>query len=182
MVEENRKMSSTIIKYTKLGCLVLFFLAAGWGIFYLSQNPILLKQESAFVELHHKYDPKEAISYVFFGKPKNVEIHTNVDTEKVGMYKTTYTYHDFTIEVNVEVRDTNPPILEVKDYTASIHEEVQVESFIKKIEDETEVVAEIDYMEKKKENEYLVTIKAKDQSGNVTKKKATLWRTEKAKK
>lgn len=182
MNEENQRISPVVVKYTKLGLLVLFMMLIGWGLFYLSQNPILLKQENAYVALNNKYNAKDAISFVFFGKANDVEVVTNVDTSKVGMYKTTYSYNGFSIEVNVEVRDINSPILEVKDYTASMNEEVQVESFIKKIEDETEVVTTIDYMEKKKDGEYLVTIKAVDESGNVTKKQATLWRVQKTNK
>lgn len=165
-----------VIKYIKLGIVCFAIMGAAWGIFYLSQNPILLKQENMYVELKNKYDPKDAISYVFFGKDKDVEIESNVDTKKVGMYVTTYKYNGYTISVNVEVRDTKPPVLEVKDYTASMDEEVVVDSFVKKVVDDTEVVTEIDYMEKKKDGVYNVVIKATDQSGNVTRKEATLRR------
>lgn len=154
--------------------LFIFFII-GIG-YYVSKNGILLKEGSDFVEFGTKYDPKDCISYVFFGKAKDVAIETNVDDQKPGKYKTTYKYKNYIVETNVEVKDSLAPELVVKNYKTDMVEEVKAKKFIKSISDSTEVKTEITKMEKKDDNNYIVTIQATDTSGNVTTKTAKLTR------
>lgn len=152
---------------------IIFIIGIGY---YINKTGILLKEGSNFVEFGTKYDPKEYISYVFFGKADDVDIETNVNDQKPGNYKTTYKFKNYIIETNVEVKDSLPPVLILKDYKTDMVEEVKVKKFIKSVTDSTEVKTEITNMEKKDENNYIVTIQATDTSGNVATKTAKLTR------
>ncbi|MDO4466248.1 MAG: polysaccharide deacetylase [Bacillota bacterium] len=155
---------------------LLFLCLLGWVGFYISKNGILLKEGSDFVQYGSTYNPKETISYVFFGKPKDVQVETNVDSNKMGTYKTTYKFKNYLVETKVEVKDTLPPKLELKDYTTDMVEEVKVKKFIKNVSDRTKVKTEIENIEKKDESNFVVMVKAEDSSGNITRKKANLKR------
>ncbi|MDO4465942.1 MAG: polysaccharide deacetylase family protein [Bacillota bacterium] len=157
--------------------LLLLLLTGGVSlILYTLKNPIIVNPLKTKISIENTYDPYEAISFVLFGNKEDVKAETNVDTSKIGKYKTTYTFKDHKIDIPVQVVDNVSPVLVLQEYTTDEVEKVKPESFIKEIQDTSEVKTKIKKEHKIKKGEYEVTIEAEDEYGNKTTGIATLYR------
>ena len=93
---------------------------------------------------------------------------------KVGTHKITLTIDNKKFTVNIKIKDTTPPTLEVKDLTMFIDEEIpKAEDFVVALEDLSGAKLE-DISVEKTVGEHEVDIIAKDKYGNKTKKTAKL--------
>lgn len=105
----------------------------------------------------------------------NIYIKEDLNTIKeVGKYKITLIINNYLFYIDIIIKDTTPPTLEVKDLTTYIDEELpSTSSFIDRLNDLSKITLE-DLNLKKELGIQEVTIIAKDEYGNKTIKKATL--------
>lgn len=147
---------------------------------YLFFSPLHLKAGEVTTEYKQKYDPKSNIRTAFLGSKDDVKIEGNVDTNQVGDYELTYTYKGKEAHSVVHVTDTVAPTLEVKDIMADMTQDVKPEDMVSEAKDAGDVTlafaeTDEDITEKGK---HRLTIRATDESGNVTERQATLDRVE----
>lgn len=140
---------------------------------YAFKNPVLLYSSNPEVEINHEYDPKENIQQVFFHSDSDVKISGDINTNKIGNYEITYQLKNYKKTCKVSVKDTKAPELKVKAYKADMKEDVQPESFVESVKDDSKV--SLSFKKKPtKDKEQTLTIIAKDAYGNTTTKEATL--------
>lgn len=144
----------------------------------MNVNPLVLKERTVVQELGEKYNPKDNIEFVFMGNADKVHIDDSaVDVSQPGDYQVSYTYKGHEKTVDVKVKDTIAPKLEVKSVTADMSEKVTPEMFVKQVSDRSKVNISFAKKEKwNKEKTYEVSIVATDAAGNKTEKKAKLVR------
>lgn len=160
-----------------LTVLTLLIVAGAGGFLYTFTHPLKLKGSIIEHEMGEAFDPSEYIKKVWFGKPDEVSVKSNVDISKEGDYPVVYTWRNHSEKAVVKVRDTTPPKLEVKDYATDLAEEIKPEMFVEKTEDLSEV--SIRFAESESwnvEGTYTVKILAEDTSGNQTVEEAVLTR------
>ncbi len=154
---------------------VLFLPIVGVRI-YFGVNPVILKNSVIDVELKDSVNLKGNIRYVFAGKVSQVKITGSVDNTKEGDYQVTYSWKGRKKTVTVKVRDTKPPVLEMKNsYTVDLGGAVTADDFVKKVKDASEVSLKILNAKKwDKAGEYSISVEAKDIYGNKTTGKSKL--------
>lgn len=154
---------------------VLFLPIVGVRI-YFGVNPVILKNSVIDVELKDSVNLKGNIRYVFAGKVSQVKITGSVDNTKEGDYRVTYSWRGRKKTVTVKVRDTKPPVLEMKNsYTVDLGGAVTADDFVKKVKDASEVSLKILNAKKwDKAGEYSISVEAKDIYGNKTTGKSKL--------
>lgn len=160
-----------------LSVLILLVLAVSGASLYTYTHPLKLKGGVIEHEMGEAFDPTEYIKKVWFGKPEEVSVKSNVDISKEGDYPVVYTWRDHSEKAVVKVRDTTPPDLVVKDYETDMTEEVKPEMFVEKTEDLSEV--SVRFAEEGSWNEegsHTIKILAEDASGNQTVEEAVLTR------
>lgn len=144
---------------------------------YFYHDPMILKNTSLTVEMGSHFDPYDNIQNIVFGTKKDVDIKGEVDAKKPGDYVITYVFKDKTKSVNVAVRDTQGPHLEVEDKKFDLNTKIRPECFVTKVSDASEF--EVSF-EKKPDldrvGEQKLKIVAKDIYGNSTKKDVVLNR------
>lgn len=172
--EDRKKQLALRVAITVVTLVIL----AAAGIFgYAYTHPLKLDNGVIQHEMGKPFDPMDHIRRVWFGKPEDVSVKSEVDISKEGDYPIVYTWRDHSEEAVVKVRDTTPPELTVKDYETDLVEEIKPELFIEKAEDLSEVTTRFAEAEDwSKEGTYTVEILAEDASGNQTVKKAELIR------
>lgn len=153
------------IIYTVLICIIAIICIFG-GYF-------LTKFKDAFVELGNDVTID---NFVRYGTNKNIDIDlSKVDKEKVGEYDVKIKYFLFNYQKKVIIRDTTPPILEVKDIYRNINYQVDVNDFIENISDKSEYTLDISKNINTSDfDDYEVTIKAEDVYHNKISKKTML--------
>ena len=104
-----------------LAILAVLFLPIIGARIYFGVNPVILKNSVIDVELKDSVNLKKNIRYVFAGKASQVKITGSVDNTKEGDYRVTYSWRGRKKTVTVKVRDTKPPVLEMKNsYTVDL--------------------------------------------------------------
>ena len=155
------------------GLIAFLFICIIFLLCYAFKNPVLLYSSNPEVEINHEYDPKENIQQVFFHSDSEVKISENIDTNKIGNYEITYQLKNYKKTCKVSVKDTKEPELKVKAYKADMKEDIQPESFVESVKDDSKV--SLSFKKKPiKDKEQTLTIIAKDEYGNTTMKEATL--------
>ena len=155
------------------GLIAFLFICIIFLLCYAFKNPVLLYSSNPEVEINHEYDPKENIQQVFFHSDSEVKISGDIDTNKIGNYEITYQLKNYKKTCKVSVKDTKAPELKVKAYKADMKEDVQPESFVESVKDDSKV--SLSFKKKPtKDKEQTLTIIAKDAYGNTTMKEATL--------
>lgn len=151
---------------------------AGVGMFVFAYtHPLKLSGSVINQEMGDPFDPMDHIRRVWFGKPEDVNVTSEVDISKEGDYPIVFTWRDHSEKAVVKVRDTTPPELTVKDYETDLVEEIKPEMFVEKAEDLSEVTIRFDETDDwSQEGVYTVKILAEDVSGNQTVKEAELIR------
>lgn len=160
-----------------IGSLILVVLLTA-GIFgYMVSHPLKLKKDTVYHELNEEFDPTKNIKKVYFGKPENVQITSDVDVSKTGDYPIKYTYRKHSYKAVVKVRDMTPPVLKVHDYETDLVDKVKPDFFVEEIKDDSKVTVKFEKEEEwNQENTYEVGIVAEDAGGNKTVQKAKLIR------
>ena len=155
------------------GLITFLFICIIFLLCYAFKNPVLLYSSNPEVEINHEYDPKENIQQVFFHSDSEVKISGDIDTNKIGNYEITYQLKNYKKTCKVSVKDTKAPELKVKAYKADMKEDVQPESFVESVKDDSKV--SLSFKKKPtKDKEQTLTIIAKDAYGNTTTKETTL--------
>ena len=155
------------------GLIAFLFICIIFLLCYAFKNPVLLYSSNPEVEINHEYDPKENIQQVFFHSDSEVKISGDIDTNKIGNYEITYQLKNYKKTCKVSVKDTKAPELKVKAYKADMKEDIQPESFVESVKDDSKV--SLSFKKKPiKDKEQTLTIIAKDEYGNTTMKEATL--------
>lgn len=151
---------------------------AGVGMFVFAYtHPLKLSGSVINQEMGDPFDPMDHIRRIWFGKPEDVNVTSEVDISKEGDYPIVFTWRDHSEKAVVKVRDTTPPELTVKDYETDLVEEIKPEMFVEKAEDLSEVRIRFDETDDwSQEGVYTVKILAEDVSGNQTVKEAELIR------
>lgn len=159
-----------------LAILAVLFLPIIGARIYFGVNPVILKNSVIDVELKDSVNLKKNIRYVFAGKASQVKITGSVDNTKEGDYRVTYSWRGRKKTVTVKVRDTKPPVLEMKNsYTVDLGGAVTADDFVKKVKDASEVSLKILNAKKwDKAGEYSISVEAKDIYGNKTTGKSKL--------
>lgn len=174
-IKEDRKRQ--LVLRVTLTILTLVILAAAGMFGYAYTHPLKLDNGVIKHEMGEAFDPMDHIRKVWFGKPEDVSVNSEVDISKEGDYPIIYTWRDHSEKAIVKVRDTTPPELTVKDYETDLVEEIKPESFIEKVEDISEVTTRFEKTQDwSEEGTYTVEILAEDASGNQTVKEAELIR------
>ena len=155
------------------GLITFLFICIIFLLCYAFKNPVLLYSSNPEVEINHEYDPKENIQQVFFHSDSEVKISGDIDTNKIGNYEITYQLKNYKKTCKVSVKDTKAPELKVKAYKADMKEDIQPESFVESVKDDSKV--SLSFKKKPtKDKEQTLTIIAKDAYGNTTTKETTL--------
>lgn len=155
------------------GLIAFLFICIIFLLCYAFKNPVLLYSSNPEVEINHEYDPKKNIQQVFFHSDSDVKISGDINTNKIGNYEITYQLKNYKKTCKVSVKDTKAPELKVKAYKADMKEDVQPESFVESVKDDSKV--SLSFKKKPtKDKEQTLTIIAKDEYGNSTSKETTL--------
>ena len=172
----NRKLQ--LLRRLLLVILALAIIVGGGTWFYTYTHPLKLKESVIKQEMGDPFDPADHIKKVWFGKPEEVSVKSDVDVSKEGDYPVVFTWRNHSEKAVVQVRDTTPPDLEVKDYATDMIEEVKPEMFVERVEDRSEVTVRFaEGQSLDEEGTHAVEILAEDASGNQTEKEAQLTRT-----
>lgn len=106
---------------------------------------------------------------------KSVKVSPELkDIKKIGKHKVTLTIDNQKFTININIKDTTPPTLEVKDVTMFIDEEIpKADDFVLKLDDLSGATLN-DITVEKTVGEHNVDIVAKDKYGNTIRKRAKL--------
>lgn len=144
---------------------------------YFYHDPMILKNTSLTVEMGSHFDPYDNIQNIVFGTKKDVDIKGEVDLKKPGDYVITYVFKDKTKSVNVAVRDTQGPHLEVVDKKFDLNTKIRPECFVTKVSDASEFEVSFDKKpDLDRVGEQKLKIVAEDIYGNSTEKDVVLNR------
>ena len=147
-----------------------------FGIYFYN-NPIILKNSSLELEVNSKFDPYDNIQNIVFGTKKGVDIEGNRIIKKKRDYTITYVFKDKTRPMNIAVRDTQAPHLEVKDKKVDLQTEITPELFVKKVSDDSKYELSFEKEpDPDRVGEQKLKVVAQDAYGNSTKKEVVLNR------
>lgn len=159
-----------------IGLLLILGGLVGWSA-YRYLNPLLLKESTYVAQINSTFDPYDNIRSLAFGSIDDVVFVGKVDTSVPNTYEAQYQYDGKTYPFSVKVADTLPPTLEVRDVKTDTNAEVTAQDFIVSVNDGSKYAFRIDGVSQPgQEGETKVTITAKDEYGNITKKTARLTR------
>ncbi len=157
--------------------LIPLLVVLGGALLCMKLHPLIVKNEVVEQELKEDFHPMQNIGFVFGGKISQVSVEGNVDLTKPGDYTLTYRFHNYEKQAVVKVRDTKPPVLAVKPYTADLTEEITPELFVESVEDASEVTLKfVNPQTWDQADTYDVEVAAVDSAGNETVEKTTLTR------
>ncbi|MBP3338004.1 MAG: transglutaminase domain-containing protein [Lachnospiraceae bacterium] len=109
------------------------------------------------------------------GEVKYITDISKIDKNKTGKYQVKIEYNGKEKNVYIEIKDTTPPLVEVRDMDISVYDTLTVKDLIVKVSDASKVK-----MEFKEEPQFgkvgrnNVVIVVKDESGNITEATATV--------
>lgn len=165
------------IRLALLGLAGLFIVGACSMGIYRMFRPVAIEKNPIHVEYKSKYDPKDAIRYVFLGNKENVEVKGNLDSEQLGEQSLTFIYKNKEYPATFKIADTTPPQVTFKDVQVDTKANVTADLFIKSIKDASET--KISFLEKKdvsKEGDYTLKVRVSDAYDNTTEEKVHLKR------
>ena len=122
-----------------------------------------------------EYGEELTLEYILKDNFKKVKVEPKLKSvKKVGKHELTLTIDGEKFKIKVNIKDTTPPVLEVKDVQKYFDEDLpKVEEFVWKVEDLSKVDLKCSKLEKKV-GEQEVTITASDEYKNKVNKKAKL--------
>ena len=142
------------------------------SILLLLSGYFFTKFQDAEIEFGHKVEISDFVKY---GQTKGIKVDTSKIVDAVGEYDVVLKYLIFTYHLKAKIKDTTPPLLEVKNNYKPLNYEVDVNDFILKLEDKSEAVVEIKNVPDIKDyGDYPITIIAKDKYNNQTEKECVL--------
>ncbi|WP_297054851.1 polysaccharide deacetylase family protein [uncultured Dubosiella sp.] len=155
-------------------------LIAGIYVIYLNFNPVQLYSRDVVAEYKEKYDPKSNIKFVFRGSKDDVKIDGNIDTNKKGEYPIKYVYNDHSATARINVKDTKPPELALKDTYIDMTTDFDPSSLVDSAEDAGKIKYSYDFDKATidERGKHKVSVTAEDEDGNSVTKTATLYREE----
>ena len=167
---EKRKKRKKIILIILIIILVLILIFFACKLY--KRNEISKKINK---DITIEYGEELTLEYILKDEFKKVNVDPKLSSlKKVGTYELTLTIDGEIFKVNVNIKDTTPPILEVKDVQKYMDEDLpKVEEFVSKVEDLSKVDLKCSKLEKKV-GEQEVTITATDKYKNKVSKKAKL--------
>lgn len=157
--------------------IVVLVAAIGFGIYYFlttsktTAQPITITPKLTELELGSEIGTDASFYAQITGTvSSNCTVDTNLDTAKVGTYEYTVTCAGKTSEKQtIEVKDTTPPQVEVKDVIVVPGTEVVADDFVDTVEDASQVTFKFDdEVDTNTEGEYKVSITASDEYENTT--------------
>lgn len=122
-----------------------------------------------------EYGEALTLDYILKDDFKNVKFEPKLSSlKKVGEHELTLTINGEVFKVKVNIKDTTPPDLEVKDVQKYLDEDLpKVEEFVEKVEDLSKTSLKMSEVEKTA-GEHEVEITVTDEYNNKTSKKAKL--------
>ena len=122
-----------------------------------------------------EYGEALTLDYILKDDFKKIKVSPELSSlKKVGEHELTLMINGEVFKVKVNIKDTTPPDLEVKDVQKYLDEDLpKVEEFVEKVEDLSDVNLKMNKIEKVA-GEHEVEITASDEYGNKTSKKAKL--------
>ena len=152
------------------------FAGVWWA--YRSTHPITFKSGSSHVELGENWLAYEAIESVYGGTPDQVTYEGSVNTAVPGDYEVIYQFQNHSQPCTVQVSDTTPPDLEVRDVITGLKTEVDPETFVVSVSDASDVSLDIlnPASLDPAHTDVLVEVAATDAYGNRSVRKARLRR------
>ena len=135
---------------------------------------LLTKFKNGIIELGNDITEKDFVRY---GLVSNVRVDlSKVKKDEVGIYDVKVKYLFFDYDLKVQIHDTTPPELQLKDVYQSLGYEIDVQDFISKLEDKSEVSVKLLNVPKISDyGDYKIKIMAQDMYGNKTEKECTLF-------
>ena len=133
----------------------------------------LTKFKNAVIELGNDIKTSDFVKY---GTSKNIDLDlTEVDTNKVGIYKVQLKYIFVNYNLTVTIKDTTPPFLEIKNVYKPLNSEIKADDFVTSVTDKSETEVIIKEMPVINDyGDYPITIIAKDAYENETVKDCIL--------
>lgn len=159
--------------YVLIGAICLFFIGLH---FYLYTHPIILKSTNLQIEANEKYNYKDNIFFIYFSNKDLVTINKKIDTTKIDEYDIEYQYKNKTKLCHIQIVDTTPPVLKLKDYKTDCVEKITSDKFIESCKDFSDVTFTIETKNYTKEGKTKIEIKATDSYNNQTTETCTLTR------
>lgn len=164
----------------RIALLVACVITVIFGISYLIISivqPIKLKETEITIEYKQYFDPMANVRYVFLGDKSEVTTDGTVNTNKKGTYKVRYVYRNKEKYVSIHVKDTQAPALKLKKVTTDTVGSPKKTDFIQTSKDSSAYTTHIKIdNDKKEEGTYKVTVTARDEDGNTTKKTTKMIR------
>ena len=168
-IKENNKMKKGFNKrkiYIIVTSVIAVLLLV--GVYFLT------KFKDATIELGNEIRKEDFVRYG--GIASNIDIDlSKVNQNEVGEYDVKVKYFLFSYDLKVQIKDTTPPTLEVKNIYEPIKYEINVNDFVTKLEDKSKVDIKINNMPSINDfGDYPIIIVATDAYGNKTEKECTL--------
>lgn len=186
MVDEDfyiEKSSPLKIFFTFLLSLLVLGVFVGVYFFYFYHEPIKLKtitiELGAKVPSDPNYYVKGSKKHKYIIDLSSVSVDEEGITNSVGEYSYKVTLGKESKKGKIYVKDTTPPIVELKELTVGLNEDFEVEDFVLSCEDLSEICF-VYYKKESEENlsenvgEYNVTLSIKDKYDNTITKTTKL--------
>ncbi|MDD2409159.1 MAG: hypothetical protein PHD03_00335 [Bacilli bacterium] len=186
MIDEDFYIEETSsLKVFLVSLLVLFILGvfAGLYYFYFYYNDVKLKDitielgNSVFYDIDKYIIDHKNETYKI--DMSNISVDEKGNTNSVGEYSYLVYIGKEIKKGKVYVKDTTPPIVELKELIVGLNEEFEPDDFLASCIDLSQV-CHVNYIKETDENlnatvgEYTVTLEIKDKYDNITKKKTKL--------
>lgn len=173
-LESEKKKKKRLIKKIILIVLIAFLviIVAFIGYKFYKRSEIAKKIND---DITIEYGEELTLEYILKDDFKKVKVKPKLSSlKKVGKHEITLTIDGEEFKVNVNIKDTTPPELTVKDVQKYMDEDLpKVEEFVDKVDDLSKVDLKMSDIEKTV-GEHEVTITATDEYDNKTSKKAKL--------
>lgn len=161
--------------YMIIALVVGIFLLIGC-FFYFDKQSIQFIDDVVQVEINSQYDPMSFISDVKGYNMKDITVdNSQVQIDKLGEYKIIYKVQDKEYILKVNVSDTKCPVVETRNLEKYLNQEILIDEFIVKIEDQTQT--KINYKEEydfSKVGKQDIVIVVEDEGNNITEKTVQL--------
>lgn len=158
-----------------IGVVVGILLCVCGCIYYFTTEPyIVLKENNVELEIASSFDAMSYVEKINHCQKEDIKVdESQVNVEKLGTYSVVYKVKDKEYVMNVKVVDTVAPTFDVKNLDIDLGMEVNVESLVENIKDQTQTKTYFkeDYSFDK-EGKQDIFIIVEDESGNQSERKA----------
>ena len=144
------------------------------GIIYISQQPrIHFIHDEIHLSLYEEVKPYDYIEEVSHMDIEELQIHSQVNNEKLGEYKIEYVYRNKTFTLKIFIDDKIPPQFDTVNTKILRNEKVNPESLVKNIQDDSKTIVYFkeDYIFNEVKT-YRVIVVVEDEYENKTEKNA----------